>query len=294
MISLAIQGGAMRSIYCLGAVRAIVECGYASSITSIHVASAGCVSGVILAEQIADPDAPPIAETTERLLDRLAGGKFINRRRLHRIVDVDYLIDAIRDVSGLSVASLVEHALSFEVCVTDAKRVEARYIDVAKCTTDDQLYQALRATMALPVLFPKKVMIDGRRYIDGGISDPLPALHALQRQPDVVIAISSVAKPNLGRELEGSEIRLVRLLPGMAAAVRHRLLGRNPLGAAVEELTDFESIGDIRIVKIAPVDQDRLGHRLETDRGRLLALEALGYTDGMEALQHLKKADVTG
>jgi predicted patatin/cPLA2 family phospholipase len=294
MISLAIQGGAMRSIYCLGAVRAIVECGYAASIRSIHVASAGCVSGAILAEQIADPDAPPIAETTGQLLDRLAGGKFINPRRVRKIVDVDYLVDTIREVNRLSVASLVEHDLSFEVCVTDAKLVEARYIDVSKCTTDDELYQALRATMALPLLFPKKVMIDGRRYIDGGISDPLPALHALERGPDVVIAISSVAKPNLGRELEGAETRLVRFVPGLSAALRHRLLGRNPLGAAVEELTDFENIGEIRIVKIAPVDQARLGHRLETDRGRLLALEELGYTDGMEAMLRLKKADLTG
>jgi predicted acylesterase/phospholipase RssA len=288
MISVAIQGGAMRSIYCLGAVRALVDNGYAQRVQTVHTASAGCVSGLVLAAQMTAPTGPDVAEMRDRFLDKLAGSQFINLRRIRKIVDVDYLAHTIRNVTALSAKALASRDHVFEVGLTDARTGSARYIDLAKLRSDVELERALRATMAIPALYPERIMIDGRRYIDGGISDPLPVLRALRRNPTVLVAISSVATSHLGRELEGPEPQIVRFLPGLLSQpVKHLLLTRNPLGAASEALTEQRLVGGVHMVRIAPASQRQVGHRLETDRDRLLALERLGYQDGCRALTAL-------
>jgi NTE family protein len=56
------------------------------------------------------------------------------------------------------------------------------------------LPEALRATMALPGIFPP-VTIDGRLLIDGGMADNVPADIVRGMQADVVIAVDVGAKP---------------------------------------------------------------------------------------------------
>jgi predicted patatin/cPLA2 family phospholipase len=290
-ISVVVQGGAMRSIYCLGAVRALVDTGYADRVRSVHTASAGCVSGVVLLAR--RTDGRTVADMRDLLLDRLSGGRFINLRRVHRIVDVDYLLESMRVVVSLSsemflTARQMSPGLVFEVGLTDARTGSPRYIDIAGIRSDLELYQTLRATMAIPYLY-RKIIFQGRRYIDGGVSDPLPVLRALRQQPTTVITISCVAKSHLGWELEGREPQLVRLLPGvLPAPIRHLLLTRNPLAAAVEDITDLESVGNIEFARIAPTDQRQVGQRFETDRRRLLALENMGYRDALGVLGRLR------
>jgi predicted patatin/cPLA2 family phospholipase len=286
MISLAIQGGAMRSIYCLGAIRALVDAGLAERIRTIHTASAGCVSGVVLGAYLAEPQRRTIEQTRDELLDRLAGKRFINPLRLWNVVDVRYLTDTMRDVTGLSAAWLAARGITFEVGMTDARTGMPRYVDVAT-GSDDELYRALRATMALPGLYSEKVKLDGRRYLDGGISDPLPVLRALNRNPTVLIAISSVARSHLGMELEGPlEQQLVRFTPlVVSSTIKRMLLVRNPLGVASETLSERADVAGITILRIAPADQDAVGSRLETRREKLLQLESLGYHDGVRALK---------
>ncbi|MEU1588213.1 patatin-like phospholipase family protein [Micromonospora sp. NPDC005710] len=287
MISVAIQGGAMRSIYCLGAVRALVDKGLAPEVRSIHATSAGCVAGAVLAAKIATPEGLSVAEMGDLLLRELQGNRFINLWRLRRIVDVNHLVDVIVKVTHVAPETFGDGGFTFEVALTDAKSGTAFYLDLSSARTADEVYQALVGTMAVPILYPPRVRIGGRRYLDGGITDPLPALRALRKNPQTLIAISSVAKSNLGRELEGRESLVVQLLPVLPPQIRHLLLTRNPLGAAVEDLMDATQVGGVRLVRIAPLDQSRLGHRLETDRSKLAVLEEMGYADAMSALAGL-------
>lgn len=293
MISLAIQGGAMRSIYCVGAVRALVDHGLAAQVRAVHSASAGCVSSVMLSAHLADPQGRGIATMRDVFLDRLAGRRFINPLRLWNIVDVRFLVDTMREVTGLSVRSLAELGILFEVGMTDARTGAPRYVDVAQ-GTDDDFYKALRATMALPVLYSERVKFGGRRYLDGGISDPLPLLRALRDNARLIVAISSVASSHLGIELEGRfEPQVVRFSPwALSNAIRHLLLTRNPLGAASEALSECPRVGGARILRIAPADQSTVGSRLETRADRLRTLERLGYEDGCRALEQLTPDDI--
>jgi predicted patatin/cPLA2 family phospholipase len=280
----------MRSIYCLGAVRALVDSGYADRVRSIHTASAGCVSGAVLLARSAHGRS--VAEMRDLLLQRLSGTRFINVWRLRNIVDVDYLLESVRDVTSLSAAMLAagRPQVHFEVGLTDARTGQPEYVDLTRLRTDLELDEALRATMALPYLYRRKVMIGGRRFIDGGVSDPLPLLRALRLKPAIVVTISCVAKTYLGWELEGRERKIIQLMPGvLPSSIRHLLLTRNPLAAAVEDLTQLGAVGNIAMVRIAPGDQRYVGQRLERNRRKLLALEDLGYGDAIRALSTLRE-----
>lgn len=292
MISVAIQGGAMRSIYCLGAIRAVTETPYLDQVKSLHVASAGCISGMVLANQLTKASPMTVSDMAEQLVSRLAGPRFIDQRRVRKIVDVDYLVQVTKEVTSVSALALAKRGLVFEVAVTDAATASAAYLDVAQSGSDVQLYEALRATMAIPVLYPPKVLVQGRRYVDGGIADPLPMVRAFRHNPDMIVAISSVPRGALGTTLEGREAKIIAYAPGIESAVRHLMLTKNPLADAVDGLLDLDSFCGVRLLRISPSNPALLGSRLETDRSKLMALEALGYQDGVEALAKLDETKV--
>lgn len=288
MYSLAIQGGAMRSVYCLGAVRALKGLGIDAKLGSVHTASAGCVSAAVLLGQMTADPFSGMGEKVREVIRLLAGKPFINSRRYRKIVDVDYLVQVILDITGLSCESLRSRSIVFEVALTNAQTAAASYLDISTCSSDQTLYEALRATMAIPILYHRRVMLDGERYIDGGIVDPLPLIRALRMNPKVVIAISSVGRTSLAAPKPRKEERVIRWMPGISSAVKHLMLTRNPLAECTESLMELGSVCEVPIIRIIPSRPELLSSRVETNLDRLLALESLGYEDGMEALLSLR------
>jgi predicted patatin/cPLA2 family phospholipase len=291
MISVAIQGGAMRSIYCLGVIRALSETPYLDDVKEVYTSSAGCVSAAVLADQLAATPSRSVAEIGEELVNMLAGPRFINEKRMLKIVDVDYLVDVIGKVTSMTPQSLAACSLVFEVAATNAETAMASYFDVARCPSTTDLYNTLRASMAIPVLYPYPVRIGAAKFVDGGIADPLPALRALNRGPDSLIAISSVPRGTLADPAEGKELLILKVMPGIAPLVRRLMLTRNPLADAVDHLLNQKSFCGTRIVRVSPSDAALVGSRLETDKKKLFALEELGYKDGVKALTALDELD---
>lgn len=289
MISVAVQGGAMRSIYCVGAVRALVDSGYVDKITAVHSSSAGCVAGSILANQVSSDDAPAVVEIRDRLIERLAGPRFINSVRINKIVDVDYLVQTLCEITSLSVKALARSGTVFEVGVTHAETGRAAYFDISKSASDDDLAAALRATMAIPLLYPSRVKIRDNQYVDGGMTDPLPVLRALRRDPKLLVAVTSRPIGDLAETLDkGLEYRVIKWVPGISTPLRSLMLSMNPLADAVDELISEKYFCGVRVVRISPSDPSLIGSRLEIDRGKLHKLEELGYRDGLAALSAIE------
>jgi predicted patatin/cPLA2 family phospholipase len=291
MISVAIQGGAMRSIYCLGVIRALSETPYLKDVKEVYTSSAGCVSAAVLADQLAATPSRSVAEIGEDLVSMLAGPRFINESRLLKIVDVDYLVSVIGKVTSMTPQSLAACSLVFEVALTNAETAVASYVDVAKCLSTADLHNALRASMAIPVLYPHPVTIGATKFVDGGIADPLPALRAMSRSPETLIGISSVPRGTLAEPAEGKEALILKLMPAIAPLVRRLMLTRNPLADAVDHLLDQKSLCGTRVVRVSPSNAALVGSRLETDKKKLFALEELGYKDGVKAFAVLAEMD---
>ncbi|MCF2527252.1 patatin-like phospholipase family protein [Yinghuangia soli] len=281
---MAIQGGAMRSIYALGAVRAMVDLGLPEQVGAVYSSSAGCVAGSVLAGQAGAERPPAVEELVDIFLDELSGGRFIDHRRWRKVVDVDLLVSVIRSRTGISVDALKSRGLRFEVAATDARTGAAEYFDLGHCASDAELFEVLRATMAIPLLYHRKVPIRTGAYIDGGISDPLPVLRCLAQQPTAVIAVSTVGVGVLGRPRVGREARMVQAAPGLSRPVRGLMLAANPLARSAEDLLLIGRCGNVPIHAVTPSDPDILTSRVETRREPLMRAEQLGYADAMASL----------
>jgi predicted patatin/cPLA2 family phospholipase len=196
---------------------------------------------MVLANQLASVNSATVYGMTDEFVEKLAGSRFIDQRRIRKMVDIDYLVQVTREVTSVKVADLTKENLTLEIVMTDAQNGAAHYVDLAQASSDDELNEALRATMAIPVLYPPKVRIGPREYIDGGIADPLPVMRALRKSPKIIIAISSVTKGTLALEAEGREATIIKYAPGIAASVKHLMLSRNPLADAVDSLLDLRT-----------------------------------------------------
>jgi predicted patatin/cPLA2 family phospholipase len=94
----------------------------------------------------------------------LSTNKFINLARFWRVIDIDYLIDSVfKKIEPLDEKLIYTSKIDYLVPVTNADSGEVRYF-----TNKDgsDIFEVMRATKAMPVLFNKKVAINGKRYCD--------------------------------------------------------------------------------------------------------------------------------
>ena len=83
---------------------------------------------------------------------------------------------------------------TFADCEIPLKIVASDFYDQEpKVFTEGPLRNAVAASMALPVLF-QPVVLDGRAYIDGGLTNPLP-FDLLLPETDIVVAIDVSGSP---------------------------------------------------------------------------------------------------
>jgi predicted patatin/cPLA2 family phospholipase len=95
--------------------------------------------------------------------------RFISLARPHKVMDINYLIDEVfKKQSPMDIEKIKKSKTKLLISATDFETGKPRYFS----NTDD-IYEALRASKAIPVIFNRTVTIDGRKYIDGQISSPL-------------------------------------------------------------------------------------------------------------------------
>ena len=134
-----------------------------------------------------------------------------------------------------------------------------------------------RASSSLPVLSPP-VEIDGRRYFDGGVSDPIPIDHSIS---DGNLRNVVVLTRNAGYRKSAQRLGLVSRL----ALARHpevrRALGRRSTvyNACLARLAALEESGTVFVFR--PIRTLEVG-RLARDVTKLDALYRQGYAEALE------------
>ena len=145
------------------------------------------------------------------------------------------------------------------------------------------IHRVHRASCSLPLLSPP-VTIDGRRYYDGGVSDPIPLERAMSdgNYRNVVVLTR-----NAGYR---KHPRLLDLLASLALA-RYPAVGRTMkrrtevYNACLERLAALEEVGRVFIFR--PVKPLLVG-RLEREVEKLELLYRQGYEETLERLPALK------
>ena len=118
----------------------------------------------------------------------------------------------------------------------------------------------LKASSALPVLYNRRIVLDGREYVDGGVSDSLPIARAIDNGCTDILVLASrrcdspEARPNLG-EQSLFYMMMGRRYPALmrAFASMHEALNRSRRLATGEE-----AVGGVNIALIAPCEGDSM------------------------------------
>ncbi|MCI5730077.1 MAG: patatin family protein [Eubacterium sp.] len=107
------------------------------------------------------------------------------------------------------------------VGVTNAETGKAEYKNAMEM--DDQ-YTMLRATCALPMFFPA-IELDGKKYYDGGLMDPIPVKKALEDGCDKVIIVLTQPRgyvKRFGKYDKMGARMLGRKYPNIRRAIKER------------------------------------------------------------------------
>lgn len=170
----------MRGAYAAGALLGIYST--QPAFDAVYASSSGaCSAAYMVAEQ-------PTSVSIWR--DHLHGQRLLRVRNVARgrpYLDLDYLIDEVfgRRIP-LDLAKLRAAPTPLWVTLTRASDGGVEYRDLRH---ERDPLQVLRATAALPIAYPKPVLVDGRPYVDGGMGDPIPVVRALDDGADDITVV---------------------------------------------------------------------------------------------------------
>jgi predicted patatin/cPLA2 family phospholipase len=170
-VVLVIEGGGSRSAYSSGMVLAVEELGLTRCFDAVYGTSAGSLSGgCLIAGQAA-----VCCEGWSRpgLMERVTDvGRGLRGRP---VIDVEYLITRAADDQDIPLdwQAIVESDIPLHPVATDVETGAS--VDLRSTIVDKaSLQMALRASACVPLLAGLPIEIDGRRFVDGAVSEPLP------------------------------------------------------------------------------------------------------------------------
>jgi len=100
------------------------------------------------------------------------------------LVNDTYLNDKLRNICGEK--TFADRKTSFVVVATDMMSGEP--VEFSR----GDIFDAVRASLAIPMIFPPWE-VDGKLYVDGAASNPLPIDIAIQHGADIVLAMGFIA-----------------------------------------------------------------------------------------------------
>lgn len=137
----------------------------------------------------------------------------------------------------------------------------------------------LRASGSMPFV-SKPVLIHGKRYLDGGISDRIPFRFAESLDCDKLIVILTRDMAYRKKQMSPA---LIRLWFGKSPIAEKLLQRHEVYNRSVEEMKEWEANG--KAVVIRPSSPIEIG-RVETDPQKLHSVYDLGVKDGMNYVIH--------
>ena len=165
--------------------------------------------------------------------------------------------------------------------VTNLRTGQAEYLP---CDRDDKYFTHLRASCALPLLFPP-IEIGGELYMDGGIADSIPYKQAIKAGCDKLIVILTRPRDYIKRDEPAIKLACAyyRKYPGFVESMRTRAERYN---RTVSELKELQSQGKVFVFTPKRTYGTR---RTEGDPQELKKLYDHGYGHARWAMDSLRK-----
>lgn len=261
---LVLEGGGLRGAFVAG-VLAELERSRRLSFSHIFATSAAAASAAYL-----------VAGQIDRALaiwrDKTHGAQLISPRHWLRgrsLMDIEGLVALFQGELPLDAGRVERSATALYVAVTNCNTGTADHV----AATERNLFQLLKATMALPVVYGRVVNVEGVPYIDGGIADAIPLQAALALDPGRLIVVTT--RPSGYRKqrtpLASDLLRHnYRSFPALWPALRNRWESYN---RSVMKLESLERLGRVEVIRPSTALP---ASRMTRDRGRIIETLEIG------------------
>ncbi|MDF2947182.1 MAG: patatin family protein [Bacillales bacterium] len=274
--ALVVEGGAMRGIFATGVLDAFLENDFNPFDICVGV-SAGSTT---LASYLAGMHKRNYTIFTDYSLrpEFLSFKKFLMGGHY---MDLDWLWEITIREMALDLDNIINNKSQFIVGVTDVVTGEKKYIKPIKSNLED----VLKASSSLPIFYRKFVSVDGVKYSDGGITDPIPVKKAYEEGANEIVVIRSRQK-EFTMQPESNKLmnRLVfRKYPKIVNAIEQR-------HKVYQEAIDFmrNPPDGINITEINPPSEFRSA-RFTKEVEILDADYKLGLESGREIIKNWKR-----
>lgn len=265
------EGGAFRTIFSCGVMDAFLE----KDIMPDYMigVSAGAAYGVsyaskqkgrnlkILLDYRDDKRYLSVHNMINRKNKSVYGLEFSYETIPNELVPFDY--DAFRAWNG-----------EFYAVVTNVVTGKPEYM---RFTGEDRTNTLLKATCALPVLFPY-IYMNGTPYLDGGLSDSIPYERAFADGCDRVVVVLTREK-GYKKETTSSTKTLARAYLKYPELSKDLLKRAGRYNRCLKKLEKLEKEG--KVIVIRPESTAGFS-RLEKDKNKIMNLYDDGYTKGLQ------------
>ena len=270
------EGGGMRGAYTAGVIDALIE--EDIEFTTIYgVSSGACHATTYLSKQF--------GRARRIIVD------YINDRRyfsVHNFLTtgnafgIEFLFQTLpHALEPYDYPTAYANPAKFYVGAIDIRTGETEYLHIKDV---DSEWRKLAASMALPII-SRTVNIDGKRYLDGGISESLPLQKSIDdgNKKTVMILTQDVTY----RKKLNKLIPLIAIwycfFPRLVKKVATRHIRYNK---ALEQIKEEEAAGTVFVIR--PKKPVNIG-RLEKNKEKTQALYEDGYHDGKELIPKLRE-----
>lgn len=169
---------------------------------------------------------------------------------------------------------------NFYATVTNVETGEPEYILLKDVFEQMEL---LRATSAMPFV-SEIVEIDGKKYLDGGVSDSIPFEKCKELGVDkVVVVLTRDINYRKKKHSDKFHQMFYKKYPKFIEVASNRYKNYND---SVEKLIELEKKGEIFVIR--PSETITIG-RLEKDPDKLQSVYELGYNDARKVMDKLIK-----
>ncbi|MGQ4500952.1 patatin-like phospholipase family protein [Vibrio parahaemolyticus] len=268
--ALIVEGGAMRGVFSCGILDHFLAADF-SPFDSFWGVSAG-------ASNLAAYLAKMPGRNLKIYLDYSLRNEFITPSQLIRggdVMDLDWMWQVTLEELGIDKEVLAADPRPFFLVVTRQDTGQAEYL-----TPDvDMLAETMKASSALPVLYRNGVLLNGTRYVDGGVADALPITEAIKRGATKIMVRSQIASYRKPRsKFSAITKRMLKETP----ALIEPMLTRDVRYNQTLELINNPPPG-VEIIQVCPPETFKL-KRLSRSPEPLREAYELGIEAGKQAI----------
>ena len=275
--ALCLEGGSLRGLFTAGVLEACLDNDL--YIEYVNGVSAGSMNGM-------------------NYISRQSGrSKRINIKYLHdkryisyktmfksrQIFNFDFLFEEIsNNLDPFDWDTFKEVNQKYEVVATDVKSGESKYFDRDTCS---DIISAVKASASIPIM-SKMIDVEGRKYLDGGISTSIAYKRAFELGYDRAIVVltreDGYRKKTVSKINERLYKRYFEPLPNL---IEKLMTVPQRYNMMQEEMDELEKEGKLLIIR--PQKKVTV-QRLEKSIAKLESLYNEGYEEGVKNIEKIK------